>query len=299
MKRPSIVKFISCFLILCIAFNACTTKNSDKEDAYRPVFSVDTSESKTLVWGFPSFLYCEHADLTVKYLNKRLSSAHIIVKAFPNWEEYVSCLNQNKFDITLVNGIQALDATNKGYSILGKIMDDSQFVSVIFTRKDANVIKIHDLKGKTIALPPSRMIPGTMMSLYYLYQHGLNVNNDMRKINVASFESSIISTYVGTSDAGMCMKRSWNVYVRDHPEILSKVELKWETLPLINNALLVKNTTDEKLTAQLMSLFFSMHTCKEGKAALNGLDVSGFEKATCDNYKPMLDFKRSYDSVIH
>jgi phosphonate transport system substrate-binding protein len=244
-------------------------------------------------------LYCEHANLAVKYLNKRLPGAHIIVKAFPNWEEYVSCLNQNKFDITLVNGIQALDATDKGYSILGKIMDDSQFVSVIFTRKDANVIKMNDLKGKTIALPPSRMIPGTMMSLYYLYQHGLNVNNDMREINVASFESSIISTYVGKSDAGICMKRSWNVYVRDHPEILSKVDLKWETSPLINNALLVKNTTNEKITSQLMSLFFSMHTSKEGKTALKGLDVSGFEKATRDNYKPMLDFKRSYDSVIH
>jgi phosphonate transport system substrate-binding protein len=299
MKKLLIIKFVLYLLLFCIIFSACTNKNSGKEDVYHPVFSADTSGNKTLVWGFPSFSYCENAELIVKYLNKHLLGAHIIVKAFANWEEYVSYLNEDKFDMTLVNGMQALDAANKGYSIFGKIMDDSQFFSVIFSRKDADVKKVADLKGKTIALTPSRMIPGTMMSLYYLKRHGLNVNSDMKKVDVASFESSIISTYLGKSDAGVCMKRNWNVYVRAHPEVLSKLELKWETPPLINNALLVKNTIDEETIAQLMSLFFSMHTTQEGKIALNRLDIKGFEKATCNTYKPMLDFKKSYDSTIH
>jgi phosphonate transport system substrate-binding protein len=297
MKRLSILKFIVYFLPLFIVLSAC--KDRGKEDSYQPVFSVDTSGNKTLIWGFPSFTYCENAELIVKYLNKRLSGVHIIVKAFASWDEYVSYLKQNKFDITLVNGMQALDATLNGYSIYGKIKDDSQFFSVVFTRKDANIRKVTDLKGKIIALPPSRMIPGTMMPIYYLYQHGLNVKTDMKKINVASFESSIISTYLGKSDAGVCMKRNWNVYIKDHSEILSKIELKWETPSLINNALLVKNTIDGKIRAQLMSLFFSMQASVEGKAALNRLDISGFENATSDMYKPMFDFKRSYDAVIH
>jgi hypothetical protein len=90
MKRFSIVKFIFCFLLSWILFGACTNKKSAKADGYQPVFSADTSGTKTLVWGFPSFSYCEHAELVVKYLNKHLSGAHIIVKAFSNWEEYVS-----------------------------------------------------------------------------------------------------------------------------------------------------------------------------------------------------------------
>jgi phosphonate transport system substrate-binding protein len=299
MKRRSIIKCLICFLPLCVMLSACMNKNSEKDNIYQPVFSADTSGNQTLVWGFPSFSYCEHAERVVKYLNKNLSGAHIIVKAFSNWDEYLSYLNQHKFDITLVNGMVALAATNNGYSIFGKIMDDSQFASVIFTRKDADVKKASDLKGKTISLTPYRMIPGTMMPLYYLYQQGLNVNMEMKKINVASFESSIISTYLGKSEVGVCMKRNWEVYVRDHPEVLSIVQLKWETPPLVNNALLIKKTTDDKITTQLMNLFFSMHTTLEGKAALNRLDINGFEKATRNSYKPMLDFIRSYDSVIH
>lgn len=143
------------------------------------------------------------------------------------------------------------------------------------------------------------MIPGTMMPLFYLYRHGLNVNSNIKKFNVPSFESAIIATYAGKSDAGLSMKRNWEVYVRDHPEILSRVELKWETPTLVNNALLIKNNTDKEITSQLISLLLSMHTTNEGKAALEQLDIKGFEKANSDTYSSMLDFKRRYDAVIH
>ncbi len=280
-----------------MALHACDPKSPPP--SYQPVFASDTSGNKTLIWGFPSFSYCENAEQIVKYINKRLLHAHIVVKACVNWDEYVSYVNQHAFDISLVNGLEALDATHNGYSIFGKIMNDGEYTAVIFARKDAHIKKVSDLTGKKIAMAPSRMVPGTMMPLYYLYEHGLNVNRDITKVHVSSFESAIISTYLDKSEAGICMKRNWIVYIRDHPEILTKVELKWETPPLVNNALLVKNNTDKEITAQLMSLFFTMHTDPEGKMALNLLDISGFEKANNDTYKSTLDFKRKYDAAIH
>jgi phosphonate transport system substrate-binding protein len=296
MKKIGFIKIVFC-LLLCIVFNACN--NQDTTAVYQPEFAADTSGNKILIWGFPSFSYCENAELIVKYLNKHLSGAHIVVKACVNWDEYINYLNQDKFDITSVNGIQAVDATTNGYSIFGKIMNDSQYIAVIVTRKDAQIQEVDDLKSKTIAFTSSRMIPGTMMPLYYLYEHGLNVNSDIEKLNVSSFESAIISTYLGKSQAGLCMKRNWNVYIRDHPEVLDKVELKWETPALTNNALLAKSNIDATIMAQLKNLFFSMHTDQEGKLALKQLDIEGFEKASSDTYKSTLEFKRKYDAVIH
>ncbi len=297
MKLFRLTKPAFLFLLLCFIIGSCNDQNSN--ETYQPAFTADTSGTKTLVWGFPSFSYCENADLIVKYLNKRLKGAHIVVKACVNWDEYVGYLKQNKFDITLVNGIQAVDVSTSGYSIFGKIMDDSQYTGVIVTRKDAQIKEVSNLKGKTVALSPSAMIPGIMMPLYYLYEHGLNVNTDIKKLSVSSFESAIISTYVGKSEAGLCMKRNWIVYCRDHPEVLSKVELKWETPPLINNALVFGNDIDKNITSQLVALFFSMHNDTEGKAALDLLKIKGFEKASKDTYKPVLDFKKKYDAVIH
>jgi len=221
------------------------------------------------------------------------------MKACASYSDYLDQLDRNQFDLTLINGLQALDAVTKGYSIFGKVIDDDQYSGVIFARKDAGAEKVTDLKGKRVALVPSHTIPGTMMPLYYLFQNGLDVNHGITMVNVSSFESAIITTYVGKSEAGICLKRSWNVYIKNHPEILSRLDLKWESAPLINNALLVKTTMDSALRSQLTELFFSMQNSEDGRKALDHLEFSGFVKANNDTYKPMMDFKRKYDAVIH
>jgi phosphonate transport system substrate-binding protein len=285
--------FIAAFIVL----NGCSPKEATTD--YQPEFVADTSGIKTLVWGFPSYTYCESADLIVKHLNKDLKGVQVAIKACTDWDEYLAHLNNGDFDITMVNGIQALEATKNGYSIFGKIMDDSEFTTVIFARKDAHIEQASDLKGKTVALVPSNMIPGSMMPLLYLHERGLNVNSDIEKVAVSSFESTIVSTYLNKSKAGVCMKRKWVVYVRDHPEVLEQLELKWETPPLINNALLVSNDIDQHTLTQLKLMLFAIHHSAEGKAALELLDISGFEHADTSTYKPMLDFKKKYDAVIN
>ncbi|MFA7273784.1 MAG: phosphate/phosphite/phosphonate ABC transporter substrate-binding protein [Crocinitomicaceae bacterium] len=297
MKKISAVqRFFLCFIFVFVLF-ACNRK--DEAVDYRPEFAANTSGTKILIWGFPSYTYCESAELIVRYLNKHLTGVKIVIKACTSWDEYLQYLNDNKFDITMVNGIEALDATKHGYSIFGKIKDDSQFSTVIFSRKDANIQAVSDLKGEKIALVPSNMIPGTMMPLLFLFEKGLNVNKDIEIFPVSSFESTILSTYLNKSKAGLCMKRKWDVYVRDHPTMLDKIELKWETPALINNALLIKANTDREIVAELSSLFFQIHDSKEGRLGLEQLEISGFETADSETYVPMLDFKKRYDAVIH
>jgi phosphonate transport system substrate-binding protein len=291
-------KFFFCSLLLLTTIISCNNRDSDKASAYQPVFSSDSSGKKILLLGLPSFSYSETAAPLVRYLNVHLPGLHIKMKACVSFDEYLEYLNDQKFDLTLINGIQALDAINKGYSIFGKVTDDDKYAGVIFTQKNAGIEKPADLKGKKLALVPSRTIPGTMMSMYYLHQNGLNVNHDITQVKVSSFESAIIAVYIGKSDAGVCLKRSWDVYIRNHPEILTKVSVKWESPPLINNALLAKRTMDSTVRSQLVGLFFSMQNSPEGKEVLRSLDFSGFQKADNDTYQPMMDFKRKYDAAI-
>jgi len=298
MKVLLPAKVICCIVVLSAALTACNNSGSGTNSLYQPVFS-DTLEKNTLIFGFPSFSYSETAEPLIRYLNSHLPGLRIKMKACVSFDEYLDHLNSNKFDLTLINGIQAQDAVNKGYSIFGKVIDDDKYSGVIFTRNDAGIEKAVDLKGKRVSLVPSKTIPGTMMPMYYLYQNGLDVNHDMVQVNVSSFESAIIATYVGKSEAGLCLKRSWDVYIKNHPEILSKVNIEWESAPLINNALMAKNTMDCAIKYRLMNLFFSMQSSGEGKEVLNRLEFSGFKEADNDTYKPMMDFKKKYDAVIH
>jgi len=297
MKNKSIVKFFFWIFPLCFALAACNSQNSGKE--YQPVFVADSSSQNTLVLGFPNFSYSETAALLVEYLNAHLPNVRVKVHACVDWNEYLSFLNQGKFDIGLVNGIVACEATNYGYSICGKVSSDEPYSSLIITQKNSGINKVTDLKGKKVALVPSNTIPSTMMGMYYLYDNGLDVNLLIHKENVASFEAGIISVYLGKSAAAICPRRNWSVYVREHPEMLSKVEIKWETEPLEQNAVLIKNTVDKKVVSDLMNLLFSMHDAKDAQPALQKLDITGFEKADNEVYKPMLDFKLKFDSLIH
>lgn len=296
MTSLPVTKFILCSLISFATLSACN--DTDISPAYQPVFSADSLEKNTLILGLPSFAYNEAAEPLIKYLNAHTDSFRIKMKTCVTYDEYLNDLKQNKFDLTLINGIVALESENNGYSIVGKIVDDGDYTGAVITRKNSGITKVADLGGKTISLVPFRMIPGTMMPLYYLYQNGLDVNHDITRVNVSSFESVILNTYLSKSEAGVCLTRNWNVYIKNHPEILSKVEIKWETPPLINNALLVKNAIGAEKISTLMNIFFSMHNTGEGKAALDKLGIRGLEKATSDTYKTMLDFKIKYDSVI-
>lgn len=296
MKVQSFISFI--LLFFTFGFTGCNNKQPEKSDSYQPVFSTDTSEKNTLIFGFPNFSYGETSAPFIKYLNEHLSGAKLKTKASLTYDSYIQDLTDEKFDITFISGVVAPKLENNGYTIIGKIMDDKSYTGVIFTRKDRGIKKIADLKTKRIAIVPFRMIPGTMMPLYYLYQHGLDVNNGITRTDVPSFESAIVATYLGKTDAGVCLKRNWEVYIRQHPEILTKVELKWETPPLINNALLIKKTIDSNITNQLIKALFSMPSSQEGKMALDVLGIKGFEKADKKTYDPMLEFKKKYDAVI-
>lgn len=299
MRISHTIKYFSSITILCSLIIGCHNSNKKSSNNYQPVFVADSLTKKTLTLGYPNFSYSQTAELLVKYLNANLQDVQVKIKACVSWEEYLRYIKEKKFDITFVNGIVAFQAAgNGGYSILAKVSGDEEYKSVIFARKDARIKKVTDLKGKRIAFLSTNLIPGIMMGTYYLHMHGVNVNHDIQNVTGSSFESLIIATYLGNSDAGICSKRNWIVYTRDHPEVLSKVELKWETPPVTNNAVLVNDKIDRKIISELVGILLSMNTTKEGKMALDRIQYDGFEKADINTYKSLMEFKKKYDAVI-
>ncbi|MES2432080.1 MAG: phosphate/phosphite/phosphonate ABC transporter substrate-binding protein [Bacteroidota bacterium] len=296
MKALPLASLILYCFLLMTSFTACNSKNSGT--SYQPQFADDTLDENTLIFGFPSISFIETAMPMIDYLNAHLSGVKVKLKACVTYDEYMDDLKTDKLDITFISGIGGIKLESHGYSIVGKVSDDNSYTGAIFIKKDPAIKKPADLKGKRIGIVPSKVMPGTMMPLYYLYQNGLNVNDDIVRVEASSFESAIITTYMGKTDAGVCLKRSWDVYVKSHPETLNELELKWETPPQINNALLVKEDIDSKIIAQITDVLFSMHTTPEGRAALSKVGVTGMEKANSDTYKPMMEFKRKYDDVI-
>jgi len=266
---------------------------------YEPTFSPDSSNKRALVFGLPNLSSYGDCDLFIKYLNKNLSSAKIRVLACSNADDYLDKLKKRAFDFTIINGSLVLDAEKNGYIIVGKMGDDDKYRSVIFVRRDSAINKLTDLAGRTLTTSGPNALAGTMMPLFFLYKNGVNVKKDIKRLYAPSFESTIMNVYLGRCSAGASKRAIAMDMLKERPEIDSKLIIKWETPPLINNALFIRNDMDTVTASELTKLIFTLQDNDEGRKALIPLDVSKFEKATSETYKPLREFLTEYNAVMN
>ena len=89
----------------------------------------------------------------------------------------------------------------------------------------------------------------------------------------------------------------WDNYVLSHPYITDRLELKWETRPMINLAILVKKELDEKTTEEIVQRLLSLQDIPEGRYALGQMKLKRLERANSGTYQPMLAFKKEYEQL--
>lgn len=136
------------------------------------------------------------------------------------------------------------------------------------------------------------------MPLYFLAQNGLNVRSDLRIMNVASFETVFMNVYLGKCSAGTAWLESWDSFAKLRPDIGSKLEVRWQTDPLPNVAILVRDDVDPEVKKALIQLFIDLPKSNEGKKLLQKIGYDGFEKADSTNYTSIKDFLRVYEKTI-
>jgi len=282
------------FIFWCIGILSCNGHYKN----YEPTFSPDSSNKKVLVFGLPNLSSYGDCDLFIKYLNKNLSKARIRILACSNADDYLNKLKKRAFDFTIINGSLVLDAEQNGYSIVGKMGDDDKYRSVIFVRKDSAINKFSDLTGKTLTTSGPNALAGTMMPLFFLYKNGVNVKN-IKRLYAPSFESTIMNVYLGRCSAGASKRAIAMDMFKQRPEIGSKLMIKWETPALINNALFIRSDMDTLTSRELTKLIFTLQDNEEGRKALIPLDVSKFEKASSETYKPLKEFLVEYNAVMN
>jgi phosphonate transport system substrate-binding protein len=289
----------SILLILCLLYvatcplSACSGK---RHQPYQPTFETADAGRKILTLGVPGQSFYETTDLLVQYLNAHLDSVTIQTVACAGIDEYQSKLRNGYFDLTVINGPQLLGAERNGYRVVGRIADDSR--SVIFVHKDSGIHQFADIRGHTISLPGKTTLSGTMMPLMYLYRQGVDVNGGLRRLFVPSFESAMLEVYLGHASLGATWKPAWEMYLRQRPEIGSKLQVRWETPALVNAGVLFRFSIDSGLAAKLANLFFQMGRDEQGRRALRRLNISGFEPADSSSFRPMEAFLREYEAYI-
>lgn len=298
--------FLKCGAIVCFfaaMMLACNTAPGVSK-SYQPVYVADTAIKKaTFVFGIypannPQNLHEIYGPL-IDYLNKKMPDVTFQMASSPSYQDFDNRLARGYFHFAITNPYQVLKAVQHGYTICAKMGDDEKCKGLIIVKKDGPVKKLADLKNQTISFPAPTEMAATIMPLYYLHTQGLDVNHDIKKQYSISQESSIMNAYLGKTIAAASWSLAWKRFELQNPEFASKLQVKWETPALINNACLVRTDVSPEIAGKVTAMLLTMQNDAQGKKILDGIFISAFEKASLTTYAPVADFMEKYKAVIH
>jgi len=234
----------------------------------------------------------------VDYLNRNLEGVSLLLEASRSYEDFDRKLYSRQFHFALPNPYQTLNSLVSGYRVFGKMGDDSRFRGILLVRRDGGISTVADLKGKVVSFPAPTALAATMMPLYYLHTHGLDANHDVDRLFAGSQESSIMSVYLGKSAAAATWPPPWEAFQRNQPAVAEELAVRWETEPLVNNGLVVRDDVPPELVQRVGALLFALHTHPEGARLLAEVPLSRFEPASEGTYAPVREFLEIYGKDI-
>jgi phosphonate transport system substrate-binding protein len=134
------------------------------------------------------------------------------------------------------------------------------------------------------------------MPQYFPHKHGININRDIQNVYVGSQESSIMNVYLGLSDA--TWPPPWHLFQKDHPAEATQLKLIWETTPLINNSVMVRNDVPESVREQVRKSLLDLAQTPQGKTTLSGMETDSFHAANDASYDMVLKYIRRFEQEV-
>lgn len=226
----------------------------------------------------------------VDYLNSHVQGFHLELEASRDYASFEDKYRARKPEFILPNPWQTLQAMKVGYRVIAMAGEARDFTGVFVVRKDSGLRTPADLKGKAVSYPSATALAACIMPQYFLHTHGINVNVDIDNRYVGSQESSIMNAFLKLTAAGATWPTPWRAFQKEHPKEAAELEMIWETEPLINNSVMVRDDVSAPVAQQVQALLLGLDPNGDGKAILAGMETARFLPSSDQAY----DLVRAY-----
>lgn len=226
----------------------------------------------------------------VDYLNQRIPTARFELEPSRNYAAFETKYRMRDPDLILPNPLQSLQAMRSGYTVIATAGDAEDFRGLFLVRRDSPIKLPTDLRGQTLACPSKTALAGCLMPLWFLHQSGLDLTREVRLREVGSHSSAILNVSLGEVAAGLTWPVPWRAFQRSEPAQAAKLKVLWETRPLINNSVMVRQDFPVDLQQQVRHSLLTMQASAAGQAALMKIDISRFYPANDASYVPARQF---------
>lgn len=234
----------------------------------------------------------------VDYINKKIPDIYIELEASRDYPTYEKKFRDRKPDLLLPNPWQTLQAMKKGYRVIAMAGDAEDFKGIFIARKDNNIKEPIELKGKRVSYPAPTALAAAIMPQYFLHSNGIDINLDIDNIYVGSQESSIMNTYLGKVTVGATWPPPWRLFQKSHPEQAKHLKVIWQTPPLINNSVMVRDDFPEKVSHQIQNLLVTLDNSTEGREIIMGMETARFTKAKDVDYNVVRTYIKHFEEQV-
>lgn len=234
----------------------------------------------------------------IDFLNSRLQGARLSLETSRNYAFFEEKYQARRPEFLLPNPWQTLQAMKAGYSVIAMAGDPRDFKGIFVVRRDSNLSRPADLKGKTVSYPSPTALAACIMPQYFLHKHGIDVNKDIENRYVGSQESAIMNAYLGQTAVGATWPPPWRAFQNEHPQQAAEMKLIWETEYLVNNSVMVRNDLPAEVREQVRKLLLGLDGIMEGKSILAAMETARFLPATDEDYDVVRRYVASFEREV-
>ncbi len=237
----------------------------------------------------PQMLF-DHFQPLVDSLNRRLNSVEIRLETSRDYPSYDAKLYAGHFHLAMPNPYEAVEAERFGYHFFARWDNDADFRGLCLVRKEGGIHAMGDLKGKVVAFPAPSALAATMMPLWHLKQHGLDVFRDIDSRYVGSHESAILNVQQGTAALGCTWPPPWRNFQKTRPAEAQQLTPLFQTDTLPSVAVMARADVPPALLAQVREHLLNLNQSEEGRRILAQIGIPGFAPADHATYRPVSEF---------
>jgi len=240
----------------------------------------------------------EYYQPLVDYINKKIPEIYIELEASRDYPTFEKKFRNREPDLLLPNPWQTLQAMENGYRVIAMAGDAKDFKGIFIVRKDNNIKKPIELKGKSVSYPAPTALAAAIMPQYFLYSNGLDINKDIENIYVGSQESSIMNVYLGNVTVGATWPPPWRLFQRYSPEQAKQLKVIWQTPSLINNSVMVRDDFPIAISKKIQNLLVTLRESTEGKTIISGMETSLFTMAKDADYDVVREYIKHFEANV-
>jgi phosphonate transport system substrate-binding protein len=201
----------------------------------------------------------------------------------------VEALVGKRVDMVWYGGFTFVQARNRSKNQVIPLVqraEDEKFRSVFIARADSGITGLQDLRGKTVSFGSPSSTSGHLMPRYYLLQHKIDPDKDLRNVAFSGAHDATIAAVAGGKvQAGALNISVWEKFVEEKRVDPGAVKVIYTTPPYYDYNWTVRADLDRALQQKIADAFLRLDPLKpQDKKILDLQRASRFVPTKSENY---------------